>query len=87
MQLLLHIAQIAEKEMRMSCPKALIPHLLAQLLDAIDHFPGNSFIHHGLVWGHIQQHQNLSQCTERTNEQVTNWKRGGSNTLRSSGCF
>lgn len=64
MQLLLHIAQIAEKEMRMSCPKALIPHLLAQLLDAIDHFPGNSFIHHGLVWGHIQQHQNLSKCTK-----------------------
>lgn len=73
MQSLLHIAQLAEKEMKMSCPSPLIVHLLAKFLDAIDHFPGNPFIHHGLVWGHIQQHQNLKSA-QSTDEQVINWK-------------
>lgn len=61
---LVHIAQTAGKGMEMPCPTPLSAHLLAKLLDAIDHFPGHALIHHGLVWGHIQQHQNLSKGTK-----------------------
>lgn len=40
-------------------PYKYFPHLLAQFLNAVDDFTGNAFIHHGLVRGDIQQHQDL----------------------------
>lgn len=40
------------------CRKYL-PHLLPQFLNAINDLPGNTFIHHGLVRGDVQQHQHL----------------------------
>lgn len=40
-----------------------LPHLLPQFLNAIDDLSGNTFVHHGLVRGDIQQHQHLKDTS------------------------
>lgn len=44
-----------------------LPHLFPQFLNAIDDLSGNTFVHHGLVRGDVQQHQHL-QDTSRVVE-------------------
>lgn len=40
-----------------------LPYLLPQFLNAIDDLSGNTFIHHGLVRGDVQQHQHLKDTS------------------------